>query len=260
MKFVVLTFALSTITLCLAAPAAGSTTTDPEQALNDSKWLLELETGPTWFKRNNVRIPNDTGTRFDMLNLTDNGPDAFFRLYVTYNFNHRHGLRLNIAPLAVSGTGLLASAVLFQETAFAAGVPTSGRYKFNNYRLTYRWMFHQSELWDLGLGGALLIRDAEIALRQGGQREVNDDLGVVPLLHLYGAHHLSPRTSLILDFEGAAAPQGRAVDVALKLQHQISPNWHVHAGYRTLEGGANNKTVYTFAWLHYATFGLGFHF
>lgn len=46
MKFVVFVFALSSITLCLAAPAAGSKTTDPEQTLNNSQWLLELETGP----------------------------------------------------------------------------------------------------------------------------------------------------------------------------------------------------------------------
>jgi hypothetical protein len=223
-------------------------------------WTVELETGPAWFKRNNVRIPNDTGTRFDMLRLTGNGPDAFQRLYASYDFNERHALRLNIAPLEVSGNGTLPSPVRFQDTDFAAGIETRGHYKFNNYRLTYRWMFHRSDTWDLGLGAALLVRDAKIALRQGTLQDSDDDLGVVPLLHLYGAYHLTPRTSVVADFEGAAAPQGRAVDFNLKVQHHITPDWHVYAGYRTLEGGADNDSLYTFAWVHYATFGLGFRF
>ncbi|MFN2165245.1 MAG: hypothetical protein ACK2U9_03175, partial [Anaerolineae bacterium] len=41
---------------------------------------LTFETGALWFSRNDVRIPGDTGTKFDMLDLTDSGPEAFARL------------------------------------------------------------------------------------------------------------------------------------------------------------------------------------
>jgi len=33
------------------------------------------------------RIPGDTGTKFDMLDLTGSGPDAYIRLYATCAFN-----------------------------------------------------------------------------------------------------------------------------------------------------------------------------
>lgn len=250
------------VTLAVSAQAADSAVASGamNNPGNAGKWTLELETGPVWFSRNNVRIPNDSGTRFDMLDLTGNGPTAYARLYATYDFNDRHALRLNIAPLSVDGHGLLDKSVRFQDENFAADTPTRGRYKFNNYRLTYRWMFHRSDKWDLGVGGALLVRDAEIALRQGTLQRTDDDLGVVPLLHAYAAYHLTDSTSVILDFEGAAAPQGRAVDLALKLQHELPSGWHVFGGYRTLEGGADNDSLYTFAWLHFATVGAGFRF
>jgi len=257
-----MSYSLPLLTTVLAAGlsfAANTYAADSASSL-DGKLTLELETGPIWFSRNNVRIPNDTGTRFDMLDLTGNGADPYARIYATYQINDRHSVRLNLAPLSVAGNGQLDAPVRFQDADFAANVDTRVRYQFNTYRLTYRWMYHQSDKWDLGLGGTLLVRDAKIALRQGALQRSDDDLGLVPLLHLYGAYHLTPRTSLILDFEGAAAPQGRAVDMTLKLQHELDSGWHVFGGYRTLEGGADNDRLYTFAWLHFASVGVGFRF
>ncbi len=53
---------------------------------------------------------------------------------------------------------------------------------------------------------------------------------------------------------------GRAVDVALTVSHEFDSGWYAAAGYRTLEGGADNDEVYTFAWLHYAQIDLGYRF
>ena len=38
---------------------------------------LEAETGVTWFSRNDVRIPNDGGTKFDMLELIGTNGSEF---------------------------------------------------------------------------------------------------------------------------------------------------------------------------------------
>ena len=111
---------------------------------------LSGETGSVWFARNDIRIPADDGTRFDMLDLTGSGPDPYIRLYALYEFNKRHSLRLNIAPLRVDGTGTLDKNVLFEGTTFASGVPTKGTYQFNTYRLTYRWMYHRGPNWHGG--------------------------------------------------------------------------------------------------------------
>ncbi len=221
---------------------------------------LQLESGGVWFSRNDVRIPGDDGTTFDMLGLTGKGPDPYVRVYATYNFNGRHALRLTFAPLTVEGTGRLHEDVMFEDEMFAADLPTKGTYKFNTYRMTYRWTFYDRERWRWGLGAAMLVRDADITLEQGEKRQSRDDLGLVPLLHLYGEYRFNDRASVILDMEGAWSPMGRAVDAALKAQCNFDSGLYVETGYRTLEGGADNDDVYTFAWLHYALVAAGYRF
>jgi hypothetical protein len=221
---------------------------------------LHFESGGVWFSRNDVRIPGDDGTKFDMLDLTGNGADPYVRVYATYDFNARHTLRLTLAPLTVDGTGRLNEDVTFKDDVFTADLPTKGTYQFNTYRLTYRWTFHDRERWCWGLGVAALVRDAEITLEQGDKRQSRDDLGLVPLLHLYGEYRLNDRASVILDMEGAWSPMGRAVDAALKAKYDFDSGWYVEAGYRTIEGGADNDDVYTFAWLHHALVAAGCRF
>jgi hypothetical protein len=232
-------------------------TTGPALADN---LAVEVESGAVWFSKNDTRIPGDTGTKFDMRDLTGSGPDPYIRLYATYDFNAKHALRLTVAPLETEGTGTLAQETTFQDAVFAPDVPTKGTYRFNTYRLTYRWTFHDSERWRWGVGAAALVRDAEIALEQGDLSQSRDDLGVVPLLHLYGEYHWTDELNLILDVEGLGSTQGRAFDAALKARYFFNEDWYASAGYRTLEGGSDNDDVYTFAWLHYALLEIGYRF
>jgi hypothetical protein len=244
----VITIAAAALLAGLAAPGIAGTLD------------LEVETGPAWFSRNDARIPGDTGTRFDLTDLTGTGPEPYARLHATYQFNPRHALRFTIAPLRASGTGTLDRDVRFDGSTFREGVRTRATYRFDTYRLTYRWMFQHGESWDLGIGAAALVRDAEITLRQGPLRESDDDLGLVPLLHLYGAYRVDERSSIVLDLEGAAAPQGRAIDAAVKFNYEWPSGWHAAVGYRTIEGGADNDSVYTFAWVHQALLSVGYEF
>ncbi len=250
---------LVALILALAGAANAAEAAAPAAA-GERGWTLALESGAVSVARNKARIPNDTGTRFDLLPLTGDGPDPYVRVSATYDINARHALRLTLAPLTSSGTGELERDVQFQGARFTAGTPTRGDYEFSTYRLTYRWMFHRSQQWDWGLGATLLVRDATTALQQGALRRDKNDMGVVPLLHLYGRYHLSERTRLVLDLDSAAAPQGRAVDMALTLQHERPSGLQLFAGYRTLEGGADNDSLYTFAWLHYAVVGVAYRF
>lgn len=221
---------------------------------------LRLEGGSVSFSKNDVRIPGDQGTKFDMQNLTGNGSDPYTRFYVSYDFNDKHMLRLAYAPLEVSGTGKLSKDALFQRELYSADRPTRGKYKFNTYRLTYRWTFYDRQRWRWGVGAAALVRDAEIMLEQGDKRQSKKDLGLVPLLHLYGEYRLSDQVSAMLDVEGSWSPMGRAFDASLAAHYDFEGGWYLRAGYRTLEGGADNDDVYSFAWLHYAQAAVGYRF
>jgi len=104
------------------------------------------------------------------------------------------------------------------------------------------------------------MRDANISLAQGAVDANRSNTGFVPLLSLYVRRDLSERWSAILDLEGLAAPQGRAIDAAFKMSYQLTEKMGLNTGYRMLEGGADNKKVYTFAWLHYGLLSLDYRF
>jgi len=246
---------LAALLLGLVAEAARSETLYERECFR-----VELEAGPVWQTQNEVQIPGDTGTRFDLDGVTGAGPFAGGRVTVDWNPWRRHGFRLVVAPFQIKETGTLDGPVDFAGETYLPGLPTEATYKFNTYRLSYRFWIPHSRRWHTSIGATALVRDANIELRQGGTQSRKTDLGLVPLLHVDTEYHLSRRWSLIADLDAAWAPQGRAIDLALKARYRINRKWDVSLGYRTIEGGADNDSVYTFAWLHQAVVAVGFRF
>ena len=220
------------------------------------EWTFNSELQRVWMPKNFVAIPSNAG-KFDFRSLTGTGSSAAFRGEILYRPGGRATeWRLMLAPLELSGTGRFTSPVSFQGANFASGIDTLGKYKFNSYRLTYRRAV--SENWMIG--ATLKVRDARILLKQGGLQRSKSDLGVVPLLNIYGRQPLGSGFTLITDFDGSWAPQGRAFDLSLQLGYDISKDWQIRAGARVLEGGADVPAVYNFTQLNYLTLGTSVRF
>ncbi len=220
----------------------------------EANFSLGLELGPVWQSRNDVRIPSSGGTPFSIADVKS-GPFFRGRLYASYDWNERHGLRLLVAPLSITASGAYAQNITFAGQTFAANVPLTATYKFNSYRLTYRYLFYRGEVWKLHIGFTGKIRDANIALSQGSTSANRSDVGFVPLLHFAARYQVAKEWFLLFDIDGLAAPQGRAFDATLQAGWQASPTCDLQLGYRTVEGGAENDTVSTFAWIHYLVLG-----
>jgi hypothetical protein len=110
-------------------------------------------------------------------------------------------------------------------------------YKFNNYRANWRYTLHDGERWKLQLGAGVLVRDAKIELQQGALRVPDADIGVVPLAVFGATYRATTATRLVFDFEGLGAPQGRAFDGSITVQHDMSRHVRIGWGYRAVEGG-----------------------
>jgi len=221
---------------------------------------IEAEGGLLWQSRNDVRIPNETGTLFSLVDVAGGGPYGAFRVEAAFDVNDRHGFRVVVAPLAIEDGATLGGPVLFAGEIFDPGLATTANYQFSSYRVTYRYRFYRGPTWRWKVGFTGFVRDARIALRQDDTFAEDTDLGFVPLLHLSGDARLSSRLRFTLDFDGLAAPQGRAFDVAAKLGYSLSNRWEVAFGYRAIEGGADVEQVYNFAWLHFAVGALRVRF
>ena len=247
--------------LALVAAASliplASSAEDPAGA--SGSFGLGLEFGPAWFSSNDVRIPGDDGTKFDMLDLTGEGPDFFARAEAWWDIDEKHGLRLVLAPLEVSGTGNLDRDTEFAGSSFPAG-RTKGTYNFSTYKLTYRYTLKDEGAWRWRVGITGLIRDANVELRQEDLKDNNDDIGFVPLLHVSGDYSFANRWRLTFDFDGLAGGPGRAFDVAARIDHDLGRHWRVGAGYRMLEGGVDTDSTYNFAWIHYGVISAQYRF
>ncbi len=222
-----------------------------------SKNYLVLEGGALWQSKNDQRIPGNSGSLFSLSDFSG-GPFGSYRVYMGRIFSQHHEVRLLYAPLELELSGKFSSPVNFKGTAFAANTETTAYYKFNSYRISYIYHFDQSGAWDLALGFTGKVRDAEVRLSQGALRESQSNVGFVPLFHFQAHRGLSADWKFIFDMDGLAAPQGRAIDLALLFETLISESGQNHAyfGYRSIEGGADNDKVYNFAWIHIATLGL----
>ena len=235
----------------------------PSMAAEQKDWKrfrFELEGGPVWQAKNDVRIPGNTGTEFSFKDLTGSGPYAAGRFTFDWNFLERHGLRIEIAPLRIDGNGTFDQPVNFAGATFATGTSTEGKYKFDTYRVSYRYLFLNKNSWRMHVGATLLVRDAKIELEQAGLNASDSNVGVAPLLNFSTEWAFARRWAAIFDFEGLAGGPGRAIDLALKLRYDLTDRWSVGGGYRMLEGGADTDDVYNFSWFNYGFLTVGYQF
>jgi hypothetical protein len=171
----------------------------------------------------------------------------------------RHEISALYAPLRLTAEGVAPADILFYGTTFPAGSPLQGSYRFDSYRLGYRYALVQGGKWEVALGATAKIRDAAIGVCSG-ECTVRYDTGFVPLLSFKVHWAFSKDFGLLLDGDALAGGPGRAEDVTLALTWRASDQVTARAGWRFVEGGADTSSVYTFAMLSYLGAGLTVRF
>jgi hypothetical protein len=224
------------------------------------KSFIEVETGGVFAGYCDLAIPGDTGTRFSLTDDLSIESSLFLRLRAGLALGARHSIILLYAPLSLEGSGRVPYAINFFGVAFPADTPLRSVYRFNSYRLTYRYGLKDDEQLKIGVGFTAKIRDAAIGLGGGGRESEKTNVGFVPVLNFLLEWRFSPAWRLLLEGDALAAPQGRAEDVFVGLVYQKNQDWASKAGYRILEGGADNPEVYNFALLNYLTVGAILYF
>jgi len=221
---------------------------------------IDIETGAVFTGYNDVRIPGDQGTFFSLKDDLKAKTKIFYRLRAGYTIKSRHTISLLYAPLETISEGSVVNDIFFEGVLFPANTQLTGTYKFNSYRLTYRYTFVQKPKFEFGLGFTAKIRDAKIALSSPGLASEKTNVGFVPIINFRLLWKIDDKFGLLLDGDALAAPQGRAEDVLIAATYKFSDNFGIRAGYRILEGGADNDEVYNFALFHYASVGLTINF
>ncbi len=223
----------------------------------EAKWFFDFETGLVSSGYNDVRIPGDTGTEFSLSKDLQTDSSVFFRFRFGHQFGERHTVYAFVAPLSLNASGRVDQDVLFFEETFPANTDLSAVYRFNSYRLTYRYDLIRKKKFTLGVGFTAKIRDAVVRVEGGGLSSEKTNVGFVPLLNFRLNWLFADKFSLLFEGDALASPggEGRAEDVLLALQMRLNENISLRAGYRIIEGGANVEEVYNFALLHFFSVG-----
>ncbi len=224
------------------------------------QWLLDAEAGAAFTGYNDVRIPSDSGTFFSLAD--DIVPSAAPALRLRFGASRgRHSLFALAAPLTVRGEGTLARDILFHGKRFPAGTAINSSYRFDSYRLTYRYQLKDGQRLRLEAGLTAKVRSADITLMSDSAFARRSDLGVVPLINFLADYSLDERSGLLAEGDALWSPYGRAEDVLVAYRYRPAENYAFRVGYRLLEGGADGGgKVYTFSMFHYLTTGVAVEF
>lgn len=216
---------------------------------------FDLESGIAGSGYNDVRYPGTTGTMISLSRDLTLDRSLFWRARVSLALGDRHTLSMLAAPLRLAGAGVVSKDVTFGDVTFPAMTSVKTKYRFDSYRLTYRYDFLRRDDLRLGVGLTGKIRDAAITIRGGGMASEKANTGFVPLVNFRADVKINQRLGLLVDGDALAAPQGRAEDVLAAITVLASREVKFKLGYRILEGGADNDEVYTFALVNYLVLG-----
>ena len=115
------------------------------------QFSIDLESGAVFSGYNDVRIPGDQGTLFSLSEELETDPTFFFRIRINYALTDRNILSILYAPLSINSTGQFDKDVFFEGETFPANSDIEGFYKFNSYRLTWRYDLYRSNAIDFGI-------------------------------------------------------------------------------------------------------------
>jgi hypothetical protein len=225
-----------------------------------AEYLVNLQGAAVFTERNDVGVPGKSGTRFSLSDDLSAETATTGRLEAGYIRNARDYFGIVVAPLSVDSRGSVDRDTSFNGTVFPAGTRLDATFRFDSYRLTWRRKLVARGDLDFWLGVTGKIRDAAISVQGGGRRSEKKNTGFVPLINFLVDWRFAPPWSLRVAGDALAGPQGRAEDVLFAVAYDASAAARVFAGYRVLEGGADNDEVYTFSLFHHAVAGVEVRF
>ena len=227
-----------------------------------SGWEVRLLPQVAFGANNDLQRPTDaTGTRFSLGKDLGRKNSAVFapRVEVEYNYK-RHRFIATMALLRETFDGVAGKDILYNEDVFKQGSRVDATYRFNTYRIGYRYRIIDNSALNLELGATILLRDAFISLEDDNKESRFSNVGVAPLLSYSIEWKAAPRLGILSYGDAFAVKAGRAIDVFAGARYRFSETLSGYLGYRLLEGGSDGERVYTMATYHFLSLGLGIKF
>ncbi|MBN1384385.1 MAG: hypothetical protein JW983_05870 [Elusimicrobia bacterium] len=221
-----------------------------------ANWSLYIEGAYAYPSYSDISIPRSTINEFSLTDNLDADGQIAYRTELRYAFNKNHRLELLIAPLSITAKGVLPKNILFKTTQFSKGDIVDGLFRFDSYRIRYRYFFKTRNKYFKSIGFTAKIRDAEITLETDTVKSQKLNTGFVPLLNFIVNYPFKDNLNFEINGDALFSQYGRAEDIFLGLNYQLNNDLKINFGYRVVEGGSDVEEVYSFTWINYILLGI----
>ena len=213
--------------------------------------------GPAYLQKNEVTVPSDTGTTFDLANFEKiNDPTTTAGIDFGFYLNDHNEVSLIFFPFESRDRGLFSSPVSFAGQIFPADTQIDSDWLL--YDLRARWLYNLTPAspWDVKLGAALSYQYIETSLSTASgstYAEVTDDV-LLPLLSAMVSYKITPKLSVGIEAEGIYLSEDSALETGVFLNYRVSDRWDFTAGYKYYArdidtSELNNHVVYNIPYL-----------
>ena len=168
-------------------------------------------------------------------------------------------MKVLYAPLEINQSGKFSKDITYEGEVFSKSNTTNVLYKFNSYRLTYRYQWMDGSILKtyIGFTGKLGTQKLEV--------ESNRSFEILFKCRLCSPHLFKSRlesfklADFILEMDALGASQA-AIEGAFKTRLTMSNSLGASLGHRVLEGGADNDKLYTWSLISFTFCILGLDF
>ncbi len=227
-----------------------------------SSWEIRIIPQLVFSGDNTLQRPNnDEGTRIHLNKEFDLNHKVNFspRVEVEYVYRRNHFI-LTGTLLKTKYHGISPTDIYYNGTYFPESTDMHISYRFNTYRIGYRYGLVKRAKFNFELGATLLIRDAAISMKDNSQKTKYSNVGVAPLISYYIDWCVSSNFSLLSYGDGFAIKYGRAFDLFAGVEYMFNDLLSATLGYRLLDGGSDVKKIYTMAQFNYIALGVNLSF
>lgn len=215
---------------------------------------FEIGTGAVFTGYNDIRVPNISGTDISLSDELETDPDYFVRVKLTYS-KRGHNIELFASPLRLEAAGSVNRQMKFAEEKFSANVPLTAVYRFDSYRLTYRYDLINTRRLQAGIGFTAGIRDGSISFQGAGKESEKKDTDFEPLINFRAKLVLSRKLNLLVEGDILAISQGITEDVLFAIQYKLDDKISLKLGYRLFKTGTDVDEIHSSSLLNYVVIG-----
>ncbi len=187
--------------------------------------FVDVESGAVFTGYCEVRIPGTTGTKFSLTDDLKANPTAFIRVRAGYTIKSRHTIFALYAPLTVKSEGIIGFDIDFNGESWSSGSSLNSSYKFNSYRITYRYDIVMRPKFEFGFGFTAKIRDADITISGEGKSSSKVNVGFVPIINFRLNWKPGEKFGVVLEGDALGASRGRAEDIMLAVTFKPSDHF-----------------------------------